>query len=394
MERMQIPNERARALFEFGWYAGIISRLTFYWCDEVTTIAIDNHGRVYTNKEFWEKSTLKERVGYIVHESQHLLRKHHDRAAALKADPQLANICQDAEINDCEKLREFLPGWVIKPEDYSWSPGKPWEEYYTSMDEDLGAPKPDPKVGAGDCGSGAAGKPQSYELPEPADGGPGMNELDMEIIRRQVAEKVKEQASRDPGSVGGSARVWAQETLAPPKIPWQKKLRGYARNFRNYKKGLSVPTYTRAGRKNWNPGKLLRPGYIDPIPNIAVLVDTSGSMGRDGPAILAEVQGCLKVGGGNGGTVLVCDAQMQGVKKVRRVSQMAFTGGGGTDMRIGINAAATLRDRPEFLVILTDGYTPWPETPPPHMRVIIGLVGGCSITRCPSWAKVVRIPAT
>ena len=395
MRKMNIPIERARALYEFGWYADIISRLQFYECADVPTLAIDAHGRVYVNPEFWNKHSLKERVGFIIHESQHVLRRHHERAAAIKADPQTANICQDAEINDCQKLCKYLPDWVITPSAYGWPSGKAWEEYYRKLDKDLGVPPPSggPKAGAGDCGSGAAGKPQDYELPAPEEGGPGLDNVEKEIIIRKVAEKVKaEVAANGIGNVGGSASVWAQETLAPPQIPWQKKLRGSVRNFKKYRKGLSLPTYSRANRKNWNPRKLLRPGHIDPIPNISVLVDTSGSMGRDGKAILAEVQGCLKAGGGSGGTVLVCDAQMHAVKKVKRVSQVDFTGGGGTDMRIGIKAACNLKERPDYLVILTDGYTPWPQSKPPHMRVIIGLIGACSISRCPDWAEVIRIP--
>ena len=80
---------------------------------------------------------------------------------------------------------------------------------------------------------------------------------------------------------------------------------------------------------------------------------------------------------------------------MKRVSAMDFKGGGGTDMRVGIAAAASLKERPDYLVILTDGYTPWPETAPRHMRVIIGLVGKykTSPDSCPSWATVIDIPS-
>ena len=113
-----------------------------------------------------------------------------------------------------------------------------------------------------------------------------------------------------------------------------------------------------------------------------------------GPKILAEVQGCLRAGAGSSGTVLVCDAEMHEIKKVKRVSAMSFSGGGGTDMRIGIAAAAKLKNRPDYLVILTDGYTPWPSAPPPRMRVIVGLIGKykAPLSDMPSWAKVIDIP--
>jgi predicted metal-dependent peptidase len=48
-------------------------------------------------------------------------------------------------------------------------------------------------------------------------------------------------------------------------------------------------------------------------------------------------------------------------------------GGGGTDMTVGIQTAMDLRPSPSVLVVLTDGYTPWPAEPP-KARVVAGLL--------------------
>ena len=40
-------------------------------------------------------------------------------------------------------------------------------------------------------------------------------------------------------------------------------------------------------------------------------------------------------------------------------------GGGGTDMGAGLDAAAALRPRPDLIIVLTDGFTPWRPAPPP-----------------------------
>ena len=41
-------------------------------------------------------------------------------------------------------------------------------------------------------------------------------------------------------------------------------------------------------------------------------------------------------------------------------------------MGAGIAAAAALRPRPAVTVVLTDGYTPWPERAPKGIRVVVG----------------------
>jgi hypothetical protein len=43
-------------------------------------------------------------------------------------------------------------------------------------------------------------------------------------------------------------------------------------------------------------------------------------------------------------------------------------------MGSGIHGAAQLRPRPSVVIVLTDGFTPWPERPPAGIRVIVGLL--------------------
>jgi predicted metal-dependent peptidase len=117
--------------------------------------------------------------------------------------------------------------------------------------------------------------------------------------------------------------------------------------------------------------------------------------------VLAEVEGLLQRVGlrGTNVRVLTCDAQVHSVKRVSRASQIELLGGGGTDMGEGITQALALRPRPSIVVVLTDGFTPWPTEAPRGAKVIVGLMEALPGMRPwmhhmpapPSWAKVVRI---
>ena len=58
-------------------------------------------------------------------------------------------------------------------------------------------------------------------------------------------------------------------------------------------------------------------------------------------------------------------------------------------MRAGLTVAGETRPRPEVIVVLTDGDTPWPATAPPGAAVVIALLGRASqdLPPTPTWAE-------
>jgi len=71
---------------------------------------------------------------------------------------------------------------------------------------------------------------------------------------------------------------------------------------------------------------------------------------------------------------------------------LRLQGGGGTDMGVGIAAAGQLRPTPKIIVVLTDGFTPWPDTLPKGVEsMIVCLTVGDSLATAPSWAKKILI---
>ncbi len=59
-------------------------------------------------------------------------------------------------------------------------------------------------------------------------------------------------------------------------------------------------------------------------------------------------------------------------------------------MGAGIASALQLKPRPSVIVVLTDGYTPWPVRAPNAARVVVGMIGAGK-WEVPAWAKLVRI---
>jgi predicted metal-dependent peptidase len=108
---------------------------------------------------------------------------------------------------------------------------------------------------------------------------------------------------------------------------------------------------------------------------------------------LGEVDGAITGLGvpGEQVTVLACDAAVSTVQTVRRAKDLRLGGGGGTDMRVGIDRAARSRPRPDVVIVVTDGYTPWPGQAPAGVALVAALIhrSGTTPPPAPSWARVV-----
>jgi predicted metal-dependent peptidase len=203
----------------------------------------------------------------------------------------------------------------------------------------------------------------------------------LEAIRREVAGRILEAAKRR-GNVPGDLIRFAEAVLTP-KVPWETLLRALVSQALAPVRGPVHRTYAVLHRRTPFLGAIL-PGGRDGLPRIALVVDTSGSMGdRELEQALAEVRRILALVGTL--TVYSVDAAVQAVQTVRDARQVRLKGGGGTDMRVGIEEA--LKGRPDLIVVYTDGHTPWPEKAPPVPVVVV-----CTTDeRTPPWAKRVRV---
>ncbi|MFE9841914.1 vWA domain-containing protein [Streptomyces goshikiensis] len=387
LDRAKLLAARFKAAQDRPYLASALYALTVVPSGRVPTMGVDRHWRCYVAPAFVEATPVTELAGVWIHEVAHLLRDHHARAGRLPAADQRdhlrVNLAQDCEINDdllADGLR--LPEGRVEPRDFGLPAGGMFESY-------LPAIPASPPHGA-DCGSGAHGTPMPWELGEAA--GPArIGAVEAEALRRQTAEAVRAH-QRSRGSVPAGWRRWAEQLLEPT-VDWRRALSGAVREATAWAAGAVDYTYRRPSRRT--PalgGRVVLPSLRRPLPRVAIVIDTSGSMGEDDlAAALAEVTGVLReVGvGAHRVAVLACDADVHAVTRVTSAEQVTLAGGGGTDMTVGISAALALPDRPNIVVVLTDGYTPWPaETP--SCRLIAALIGAAA-PEPPSWVETVRV---
>ncbi len=358
------------------------------------TFAVDAAWRLYVDPTAVNQWSIEEIGAVLVHEVLHLLRDHAGRAGDQGVTDQTAaawNMACDAEINDdLVEAGLHLPGEPILPATLRKPTGQLAETYYR--------PARRARELDSDCGSGAHSRPRPHEQKVAADPDPaleGIDPLEAAGIRRQAAAAVLAAGDRSPGTVPAGFRRWATAELQPV-VAWRREFATLIRRAVHETAGRVDYRQGRRNRRAPAVPSVVLPGLVRPVPAVAVVIDTSASVdAEDLSRAVAEVDGITAAVGvrHRNVTVLAVDAQVQAVSRAVRRGDIMLAGGGGTDMGAGLEAAAALRPRPEVAVVLTDGWTPWPDCPPLRLAVIVGLVGNdaAAPATVPAWAHAIRI---
>jgi predicted metal-dependent peptidase len=359
-------------------------------CDPgCATIAIDRSWQLRADPDVVQRFSVEQLGRLLLHLCGHVIRDHADRAQQLDVAQENQrgrwNRCADAEINDDLQAGGLVPEAAPDlPDALGCEPGQLAERYYQDAAD---GPR------HWDCGSGADG------CPRPGDGAAGIDPQQAQLLRLQVAAEIQRAHAREPGTVAGGWVRWAESVL-PSRTDWRRVLAAEVRKAVAAVAGKVDYSYRRPSRRAHLYPELVLPTLQRPVPEIAIVCDTSGSMHERLLArALAEIEAVLTRAGlrHRQVRVLAVDAAVQAVRRVSRAQQVDLAGGGGTDMGAGIAAAAALRPRPTVIIVLTDGFTPWPPEPPPGIRVIVGLLTeGLRPHRWPppDWARTVAIDDT
>lgn len=402
---------RVWATHTFPYLASALFAMKVVSAPGIGATAVDEGWRLYVDPATADGWTAQEMGALLVHHVGHLVREHADRARSLGIDrarsEQWTKAC-DAELNDdLADAGITPPGDVVLPETLGGDRGRLAEEYFhltqkpkdgdgqgdgenSDGDDDADDELAD-GPGRHDHGSGTDGLPRDWDRTGAET--PPLSKHEADLVRRKVADDI-EAAARQRSDVPGGWKRWAEDLLHPT-VDWRRALAAEIRAAVNRYAGRVDYSYRRPSRRaGVSPGVVL-PSMEAPVPEVAVVVDTSASMGQPELArVLAEIDGLLKAIGmrSQGVKVLAVDTEVHASARVSSSRQVALAGGGGTDMSRGIEAAAALRPRPSVIVVLTDGYTPWPAERPKASSVVVGLLDAPSSRwPVPEWARTVRI---
>lgn len=361
---------RAYTAGKLPWFAPALFRCRIIIAPAVDVAAIDQYYNVYWNPEvvndIWSNRPVEAalaELGFIwVHEISHRLRRHAERAREQHVNGKLParqwNIAADFEINDAEwpglSMPTHYPGML--PEQFGLLRGQLAETYYQAIIKR----SPESFGDTPDDGSGAHDQARDWEN-DPD--GQRISALDDQVLRREVAQRIRQAGN---AAIPDGWRTWADEVMQPA-VNWRRSL--------SHRMSVAIRTgigsridysFQRPSRRQAVYAPFITPSLRgDQTARIAIVVDTSGSMGTELlQRALAEVAAVLRIFQ-YPVTIIPCDTQayepvaLVAAAEAFKISRLA--GGGGTDMRAGIEAAQQLTPRPDSILVLTDGFTPYPS---------------------------------
>lgn len=359
------------------------------------TFAVDEGMRLYIDFDAvagWGADACSQ---VLLHEVGHLFADHAQqrRDYAVPEDhARLFNAASDASLNDdlVQAGLDHIAAIGILPATLGQPDFQTPYTYYQALlarmppqgeaEQDLGAggehgqDDGDPQEPYSGCGSGSGGPRAPCELDAEDDLGgaaPAATAAETRRVRLSTAAEILAHDARSRGSVPAGLLEQASAHLAPTTTPWQRLLASSLRRALRTRPGHDRTCVTRRDRRRRDipigDGVAVLPGRIGIRPRIAAVRDTSGSMSiQDLTAASNEILGIARALRVRGSDLRLYDVDADVAATSTFTTPGALlrvAGRGGTDMRVGIAAALAHQPRPDVVVVLTDGETPWPDEP-------------------------------
>lgn len=358
---------RIKLLINAPFFGNMATRLKFIdaskWCP---TLATDGRN-FYYNKDFVDWLDDGEIEFGVGHEVLHCVYDHMDLDQIGDRDRRLCNISQDYVINS--DLVDANIGTKITKVDicFDWKyRGMHWMEVYDQLFEEAEKDGRVQYVDNFDMHLDGEGEEDADGTPAP--GEPGNDGTDGPIrYSKEELEQIKNdvqsatiQAAKAAGAGNTPAGIKRLlKDLLEPKLDWRELI---AQQIQSVIK--SDYTMSRPSRKGMDSGFYLPSMDYDETIDIAIAVDTSGSMHDDMLRdILSEVKGCMEQYTNYKIHLFCFDTEVHNVQVFTENNMGEFmeyepAGGGGTDFMVCWNYFKEEGIVPKKFIMFTDMY-PW-----------------------------------
>jgi predicted metal-dependent peptidase len=362
-QELQVARIRAQVLRPY--YASILWAMRPVEAPGLGTMATDKWMRLYYDPEFVKTRPVDVIVTAIYHEIGHNILNHHVRMKHhAEENAIMANVAGDLAINcnlwEEQQYEQRTKGraqircedeWQY-PRNYEFPDHLASEEYWDMLkrkyppEYKFGIDGDKPSIGKGACGSSAHGQKMPWEQPGPGDGDfdedtheSAVSQVEGDLIRDEVARATVDHASKAQGSVPAGMLRWAQERLKST-VNYAALINFAVRAGIQDAMGFTHQKFGRLHRRQDSMGGVILPTFFRKVPNIAVGIDTSGSMSE--PDALAGARGGRELPSEPVSapvTVLTGDYGVHTASRrsSRRQPDRTDRGGGGTDVGLTIS---------------------------------------------------------
>jgi predicted metal-dependent peptidase len=354
--REQLVTARVGLLLKASFFGNLATRLKLVNADEWCPTAATDGRHFYYNSRFIKMLRPREIEFLFGHEVLHCVYDHFGRRG--DRDPQIWNIANDFCVNaDLKKhgVGEFITT-VPCLYDRKYE-GMSSEEIYDDLMKnaqkinlsDLIDKLIDEHLDGDGDGDGEEGEGK---------GRPKLSEAEKQQIRDEIKEAMLAAAQTvdGAGNIPAGVKRLIQE-LTEPKMNWRELLRMQLESTIK-----SDYTWMRASRKGWHMDAVMPGMKLDPMIDIAIAIDASGSIGETMlKDFLGEIQGIMDSFPAYRIHVLTFDTEVYNPaqydsENLDSICDYEVKGGGGTDFTAIFDYLKENEIEPKRLVVFTDGY--------------------------------------
>jgi predicted metal-dependent peptidase len=359
--REKLITARVGLLLRASFFGNLATRLKLVNADGWCPTAATDGRNFYYNSRFVDMLKPKEIEFLFGHEVLHCVYDHFGRRG--DRDPQLFNIANDYCVNgDLKKHRvgEFITT-VPCLYDAKYE-GMSSEEIYDILYENAEkidiSSLIDKMLDEHLDGDGGGSGDKEDDDAKNGKGRPKISPEEKQKIRDEIKEAVLAAASASDGAgnlPAGVKRII--EDMTAPKMNWRELLRMQLESTMK-----SDYTWMRNSRRGWHMDAVMPGMKLDPMIDIAVSIDASGSIGeRMLKDFLSEVAGIMEQFPAYRIHVLTFDTVVYNPRQfdsenLEDIKDYEISGGGGTDFDSVFNYFKENEIEPKRHIMFTDGY--------------------------------------